>query len=161
MISIKDLDKAAVLAALYNVARPQGMDFMRFDPKPMTVEEARGVLERQQHFDYLQGRVMKIDLSGDEFDPQWYDRDNGQEGAALQAIEAMGITGDVNDIAIRAQHASGIRAAAEMVLDNLDLPTSQTSSSPEWTKPDDRRDHHWSNPRQLSAVKTARRSTVR
>lgn len=119
MISIKGLDKAAVLAALYNAARPQGMGFMRFDPKPMTVEEARGVLAQQQDFDYLQGRVMKVNLSGDEFDPQWYDRDNGED-AALQAIEAMGITGDVNDIAIRAQHASGTQAAAEIVLDHLD-----------------------------------------
>ena len=120
MISIKSLDKAAVLAALYNAARPQGMGFMRFDPKPMTVEEARRLLAQQQDFDYLQGRVMKVNLSGDELDPTWYDRDNGQGGAALQAIEAMGITGDVNDIAIRAQHASGTQAAAEMVLDHLD-----------------------------------------
>lgn len=96
------------------------MGFMRYDPKPMTVEEAREVLAHQQNFDYLQGRVMKVNLSDDEFDPQWYDRDNGQEGAALQAIEAIGITGDVNDIAIRAQHASGTRFAAEMVLDHLD-----------------------------------------
>jgi len=30
---------------------------------------------------------MKVDLSGDEFDPRMYDRDNGQ-GAALRAINS-------------------------------------------------------------------------
>lgn len=37
------------------------------------------------YFDYLQGRVMKVDLAGDELDPRLYDRDNG-EGAARRAI---------------------------------------------------------------------------
>ncbi len=44
MISINGLDKAAVLAALYNASRPQGMGFMHYDPKPMEVEEARTLL---------------------------------------------------------------------------------------------------------------------
>lgn len=86
MISIKGLDKARVLVALYNRSRIQGMGFI--DPmanKGLTVEEAKVLLERQTYFDYLRGRVMKIDLKGDDLDPRLYDRDLG-EGAAEYAI---------------------------------------------------------------------------
>ena len=40
----------------------------------------------KMYFDYLYGRVMKVDLSKDTFDPFLYDRDNGQ-GAAERAIK--------------------------------------------------------------------------
>jgi len=39
-------------------------------------------------FDYLKGRVLKVDISGDELETQGYDRDNGQ-GAAARAIDAV------------------------------------------------------------------------
>jgi len=87
-ISLEGLDKAVVLAALYNASRPLGMGFMHYNPAPMTTEQARALLEGCTYFDYLQGRVMKVDLGGDVLDPWLYDRDNGQ-GAALRAIEAM------------------------------------------------------------------------
>ena len=53
----------------------------------MTEAEAQELLDSgQTYFDYLKGRVMKIDLSGDsELDPRLYDRDNGA-GAAERAI---------------------------------------------------------------------------
>ncbi len=102
-ISLKDLDKAAVLAALYNASKPLGMGFMKYDPKPMTIEEARKILERQTDFDYLQGRVMKTNLSGDELDPWLYDCDNGS-GAAKRAIESLQQTGDVNSERIELDH---------------------------------------------------------
>lgn len=87
-ISLKGLDKAKVLAALYNASQPLGMGFLHYDPANMTVEQARTILERQTDFDYLKGRVMKVDLSGDEFDPWLYDRDNGQ-GAAARAVGSI------------------------------------------------------------------------
>jgi hypothetical protein len=86
MISIKGLDKARILVALYNRSKGQGRSFL--DPmygKGLTVEEARVLLENQTYFDYLRGRVMKIDLKGDDLDPRLYDRDLG-EGAAEYAI---------------------------------------------------------------------------
>ncbi len=65
-VLIQGLDKAAVLAALYNNARAQGMGFLHYDAAPMTVEEARGYLNGgQTYFDYLKGRVMKVSLEGD------------------------------------------------------------------------------------------------
>ena len=85
-MDISKLDKAAVLAALYNHARPQGMGFLHFDPKPMTVEQAKEILATgQTYFDYVKGRVMKVDLSKNFLDTWLYDRDNGP-GAAENAI---------------------------------------------------------------------------
>lgn len=78
-VSIVGLNKAQVLAALYNGAKPQGAGFIHYDPKPMDEAEAERILQSgQTYFDYLKGRVMKVDLSGDEIDPYLYDRDNGR-----------------------------------------------------------------------------------
>jgi hypothetical protein len=88
-IKIEGLDKAAVLAALYNASRQQGMGFMHArGASGMTIEEARKELEGTTYFDYLHGRVMKIDLSGDDMDEWLYDRDNGQ-GAAYAALKPL------------------------------------------------------------------------
>ena len=84
MIDIKGMNKADVLAKLYNASHPQGMGKLFADGKDMTVEEAQAILDSRQttYFDYLMGRVMKIDLSGDELNPGLYDRDNGHDAAA-------------------------------------------------------------------------------
>jgi hypothetical protein len=85
-MNIKGLDKAEVLAALFNESRQQGMGFL--DSRGhgnMTVEAAREILKTQQYFDYLHGRVMKIGLEGDDLEVRLYDRDNGH-GAAEHAI---------------------------------------------------------------------------
>jgi len=94
MIDITGLDKATVLAALYGNARPLGMGMLHFTPGDMPIEEAQQMLdEGQMYFDYVNGRVMKVDLSGDSFDPWLYDRDNG-EGAALHALSKIMIEDD-------------------------------------------------------------------
>ena len=59
-IDLTGLDKAEVLAALYNASRPLGMGFIHYDPAPMGKEEAAEYLEGGTYFDYLKGRVMKI-----------------------------------------------------------------------------------------------------
>lgn len=83
MVDIKGLNKAEVLASLYNNAKPQ------FDQKPMSVDEAEEVLKETTDFDYLKGRVMKVNLSSDDGFEEWlYDRDNGY-GAAQRAIDAL------------------------------------------------------------------------
>lgn len=88
-ISISGLNKAVVLAALYNNAQPQGLGFLHYNPEPMTTAQAEQVLESTTYFDYLQGRVMKVSLASDEyFNGRLYDRDNGQ-GAAARAIDAI------------------------------------------------------------------------
>lgn len=85
MINISRANKAAVVAALYNASKAQGMGLLHFDPKPMSTQEAAELLQSYQYFDYLKGRIMKIDLSGNWLDPRLYDRDNG-EGAAARAL---------------------------------------------------------------------------
>ncbi len=95
-VSIRGLDKAKVLAALYNGARAQGAGFIHYDPAPMNEEEAHQILEGgQTYFDYVKGRVMKVDLSGDEVDPYLYDRDNGR-GAVAEIVTALRRIDDVN-----------------------------------------------------------------
>jgi hypothetical protein len=88
MIDISKLDKANVLCALYTHSHPQGRGWLQSTPEPMTKEQAEALLKQGTYFDYVKGRVLKVDLSGTSFDPYLYDRDNGQ-GAAQRAIDAI------------------------------------------------------------------------
>lgn len=85
VVDISNKDKAEVLAALYNNSHPHGMGFLQYNPEPMTIEQAREILEQTTYFDYLAGRVMKIDLKNDTVNTWGYNRDNGN-GAAERAI---------------------------------------------------------------------------
>jgi len=88
-IDISKLDKAEVLAALYNNSRRQGMGFLNARGRePLTKEQAAELLKETTYFDYLAGRVMKVELKGDTLDPWLYDRDNGA-GAAARALEPL------------------------------------------------------------------------
>lgn len=88
-MDITGMNKAKVLVALYNRAQPQGMGFLHFTPETMTEEKAQSLLDAgHTYFDYLEGRVMKVDLSKDILRTDLYNRDNG-EGAAEAAIAAI------------------------------------------------------------------------
>ena len=98
-VNIKGLDKPAVLAALHNGTRALGMCALH-DRGSMSVGDAQkfidrgtndiglSVGEKNLRFDYVQGRPLKVDISGDDFDPRLYDRDAG-EGAAERAIAPL------------------------------------------------------------------------
>jgi hypothetical protein len=110
-INIAGLDKAEILAVLFNNSQPLGMGFLQAlvqGNHDMTVEEARSLINREQladndfgfntrqgsdgkqyGFDYVRGRPMKINLEGDEFDPWGYDRDNGGDGTAKRLIDSL------------------------------------------------------------------------
>ena len=91
MISIKGLNKAEVLKALYDGSHIQGMGFMQAVPDGyVTVEHCQQLLDDAgyPYFDYLYGRVLKVDLSKDEFEERLYDRDNGR-GAAQRIINRL------------------------------------------------------------------------
>lgn len=90
MVSIKGLSKAAVLATLYNHSQPLGLGILQYTPENMTEQEAQAILDQRGHFsfDYLKGRVMKVDIRLDELDERLYDRDNGP-GAAQRAIDSI------------------------------------------------------------------------
>ena len=87
MINIKGLDKAQLLVELYNHSHQQGMGMLQ-PARNLTVEDAKKLLEQTTSFDYLYGKVMKVDLSGDEFEEWLYDRDNGQ-GMAKKIVDDM------------------------------------------------------------------------
>lgn len=83
-MDIAGLDKAEVLAALYNRARQQGIGILILrGRRAMTVDEARQELDKNPngYFDYLHGRVLKIELNGNELNTFLYNRDNGPNAA--------------------------------------------------------------------------------
>lgn len=87
VIDISNKDKAEVLAALYNHSKPIGAGMIQFDPRPISVELARKVLDTMGYrFSYLKGRTMKVDLSGDTVYVGRYNADNDQPGLAQRAI---------------------------------------------------------------------------
>jgi hypothetical protein len=51
-------------------------------------ESLIGECKGRLYFDYVGGRPLKIDITGDELDPRLYDRDQG-EGAAAMAISEL------------------------------------------------------------------------
>ena len=85
LVDISNKDKAEVLASLYNNSHPHGMGFLKYKPEDMTIEEAKRILNEQTYFDYLFGRVMKVDLSTDIVCTSCYNKNNGK-GAAERAI---------------------------------------------------------------------------
>ena len=90
MINIAGKSKVKVLQALFNASKQQGMGFIRDDgASQMTENEAKEIVDSgQMNFDYLKGRVMKVDISGDEFEGRLFDGDNGQ-CAAQRAIDSI------------------------------------------------------------------------
>lgn len=105
-ISIKGLDKADVLAALFNGTQPLGMGFLQAGngPSVMTKADAEKVIaERYQdnmppkgaivsksraegmYYDYLFGRPLKVDISGDTFEERLYDRDSMMQARTVIA----------------------------------------------------------------------------
>ncbi len=89
MVNIEGLDKAEVLMVLFNSAKPQGSSFLNYTRGPLSRRHALLLLERDTYFDYVMGRVMKVDLKSDvEFDSGLYNRDNGDR-AAERAISFL------------------------------------------------------------------------
>ncbi len=87
-MNISGLNKAKVLAALYNNSKIQGLGFLDGDRTRMTESQAEEILKTQTYFDYLKGRVMKIDLSGEDVNTRLYNRDIG-DGEAERVIESL------------------------------------------------------------------------
>lgn len=81
------VNRAALLAALYNRARPLGMGILHYASEDMTVEQAEELLRSGPfNFDYLQGRVMKVhERDGELHGERLFDRDNGA-GAFAEAV---------------------------------------------------------------------------
>lgn len=90
VISIKGIDKARLLQALFNHSHQQGLGLLHdFGKAEMTYEHANNIITQHKNhpdrwplsFGYLHGRVMKVDISGDDLETRFYDRDNGEDAA--------------------------------------------------------------------------------
>ena len=89
LIDITGLDKAELLAALFNASRPLGMGFLQPHEEAMSTEEAANLLKGADYFDYVRGRVLKVHLGKDKFDPALYNRDNGLDAAEKIVAELI------------------------------------------------------------------------
>jgi hypothetical protein len=115
-IDLEEMDKAEVLATLYNAATPFGMGFLEYEAKPMTKDDARNILDKfHEPFDYLKGRAMKIDLSDDMLDPSRYDNYYGA-GTALKALMALSKTNQTNPKQVQDMHTDKIIEQAKETL---------------------------------------------
>ncbi|WP_280426813.1 hypothetical protein [Nocardia carnea] len=99
-VDITGLDPAAVFAALYNNAKIQGKGI--HDPRgsvPLTIDNAREHLKFPGRFDYVHGRVLKIDLypTTTTLNLSLYDRDNGV-GLGQRVVENLRATGATSEI---------------------------------------------------------------
>ena len=117
-IDISNLPKNEVLAALHNGTCAMGMGMLHDIGRDMTADEAAKVLgwgddisrmvdqdgthiapanynsDKRLYFDYVQGRPLKSDITGDRWDPSLYDRDagNGRGYSVIVALrEKLGI----------------------------------------------------------------------
>ena len=80
-IDLTKMNKAEVLAALYNRSHVQGLGFLQAEPGKMNVEEAEELLKETSYFDYLKGKVMKIRLNSNTLTTWGYNRDCGERAA--------------------------------------------------------------------------------
>jgi hypothetical protein len=113
-IDITGIDKGVLLAELFNRGGIIGLGFLQAGRGPddaMTHDQGREIVaralaggseadharmfgqqvlgRRRLYFDYLYGRCLKVDLSGDQVDPWGYDRDNGGPGAFQRVVEVV------------------------------------------------------------------------
>lgn len=98
LIDISGLDKAELLAGLFNAATPTDTDYLRFYPNGMSRDQAAEILETRAwlaktHKTFLtsfgiKGRTIKLDLTTDTLDPTSYDAHNG-EGAAAAVVAKL------------------------------------------------------------------------
>jgi hypothetical protein len=97
-IDCQGLAKEAVLAHLYNNAKPLQMGYIDAFAVAMTTAEASDHLQQTDYFEYLNGRPMK--LSFENFPmicAHGYDRDQGGDGTAARLIKQLKCTGIVSD----------------------------------------------------------------
>lgn len=93
-MDITGIDKAEILCALFNMAGPQGLGWLHYTGKPLSLEDAREVLRNYSYVDYLRGRVIKVNFTGNWLDLRLFERDNGPaENRLLEALTTPDMKG--------------------------------------------------------------------
>jgi hypothetical protein len=121
--STDGLDRADVVAALYNAAVPRGMGFLGYRPGPMSEEDARKIVAVEE-FDYVGGRPLEVRFDGDDVDLSAYD-DNFGHGTGELVIQMLRDTGDPACEGIIAIHESMMAAATSEVRRMVGIKTSK------------------------------------
>lgn len=116
MIQIGNLSKASILASLYNASSPIGVGFVGAINGPVTMDDvsARDYINQRGgnlKFDYVYGRPIKVDLTGDSFDPRLYDRRNGGVGIARRIVEKLRKSNEVSSSYTHAIHNANLMSA--------------------------------------------------
>lgn len=96
-IDIRGVNKATLLAALYNNTRPQGMGFLHDLGRNMTEAEAAKILRENAEwdgevsFDYVHGRPVKVGFQGNTLlRADLYDRDAPEgEGICQRIVDSL------------------------------------------------------------------------
>lgn len=109
-VSFENLEKAKVLAALYNGAKPSSTDIASYDPNPMSVSEAKQLTFNRNNFDYIKGRILLIIFVGNTFNSKLYNKHNGVDSAE-KIIESLKETGDANNPLISNLHKKNVDSA--------------------------------------------------
>lgn len=131
-LDIRGIDKNELLAGLFNASTPRGLGFIDPDNnKPMTAKDADAHLRENTttYFDYLNGRLIKIDIGGDYIETSRYDQCNG-EGAAERVVNALKARQNVAFAASAPSDPQELFAAivsTHFVLNNADATTSSPS----------------------------------
>ena len=138
-VDITGLDKAAVLAALFNASAPQGFGFLQAGngPQVMSLEDAQAMIdsapapefpgmtdERELEYDYVLGRPIKVRLGGNEFNPWGFDRDNGGPGSAQQVIDRLRATSQVDTPESAETRESLTHVKAHEAMEMANTPTT-------------------------------------
>lgn len=97
-INISGIDKATLLQALHAKSKALGMSHLH-DMGDLTLRQCQDIISQcpviagkvVMYFDYLAGRIMKVDISENELDPYLYDRDNGP-GAAQRVVDSLTVS---------------------------------------------------------------------
>jgi len=89
MIDITGVDLVKFVQRVYDLSSPQGMGFMYFTPEPLSVEEAREIIDSFKNdesvavsLDYIKGRSCKMHVFKEggklQIHDNWYDHTDQQ-----------------------------------------------------------------------------------
>lgn len=112
-IDISKLDKAKVLQVLYKRASHQGFGYVVDTVDSLSYEQAQKLLKFTTKFEYLGGRLLKIDLAENTLDTFFYNQSNGAEAAEKAICEffhsSVHYPSHNNHLGLEAATASGFQ----------------------------------------------------
>lgn len=139
MIFIGDLDKVKVLQALYAGALVQSESAacvasfrVSGDKYALTYAEANDYfLQYKGHFEHINGKIIKVDLSSEAFDPRMYNCGNGSGCAERVILELRHNSSLIQE----SQQPKGLWQRAFSIFRNRNCKLVGVSSAP--VAPDD------------------------